>query len=89
MGYEGQSQNRQRPQSEDLWYDRGMADASDCRRISLRVRGWRVSEAKLGGEVQNVSVLVAVEVNQDGCREILGIAAGSREDKESWSIFLR
>ena len=42
-----------------------------------------------GGEVQNVSVLVAVGVNQDGCREILGVAEGSREDKESWSNFLR
>lgn len=27
-----------------------------------------------GGEVQNVSVLVAVGVNQDGYREILGVA---------------
>lgn len=42
-----------------------------------------------GGEVQNVSVLVAVGVNQDGYREILGVAEGSREDKESWSNFLR
>ena len=42
-----------------------------------------------GGEVQNVSVLVAVGVNQDGYREILGIAEGSRENKESWSNFLR
>ena len=41
-----------------------------------------------GGEVQNVSVLVAVGVNQDGCREILGVAEGSREE-ESWSNFLR
>ena len=42
-----------------------------------------------GGEVQNVSVLVAVGVNQDGYREILGVAEGSREDKVSWSNFLR
>ena len=42
-----------------------------------------------GGEVQNVSVLVAVDVNEEGYREILGIAEGSREDKESWSNFLR
>ena len=25
-----------------------------------------------GGEIQNVSVLVAIGVSQDGCREILG-----------------
>ncbi len=42
-----------------------------------------------GGEVQNVSVLVAVGVNTEGYREILGVAEGSREDKESWSNFLR
>ena len=41
-----------------------------------------------GGEVQNVSVLVAVGVNDEGYREILGVAEGSREDKESWSSFL-
>ena len=42
-----------------------------------------------GGEVQNVAVLVAVGVNEEGYREILGVAEGSREDKESWSNFLR
>lgn len=42
-----------------------------------------------GGEVQNVSVLVAVGVNEEGYREILGVAEGSREDRESWSNFLR
>lgn len=42
-----------------------------------------------GGEVQNVSVLVAVGVNEEGFREILGVAEGSREDKEAWSNFLR
>ena len=36
-----------------------------------------------GGEVQNVSVLVAIGVNSEGYREILGVAEGSREDKES------
>ena len=42
-----------------------------------------------GGEVQNVSVLVVVGVNDEGYREILGAAEGSCEDKESWSNFLR
>jgi putative transposase len=42
-----------------------------------------------GGEVENVSVLVAVGVNQEGFREILGVAEGGREDKESWRAFLR
>jgi len=42
-----------------------------------------------GGEVRNVSVLVAMAVNEDGYREILGVAEGLQEDKESWLGFLR
>ena len=42
-----------------------------------------------GRFLSNVSVLVAVGVNDEGYREILGIAEGSREDKESWINFLR
>ncbi len=42
-----------------------------------------------GGEVRNVSVLVAIGVNQDGFRDILGVAEGTKEDAESWRSFLR
>ncbi|MEO0811215.1 MAG: IS256 family transposase [Myxococcota bacterium] len=42
-----------------------------------------------GGEVRNVSVLVAVGVAEDGFREILGVAEGAKEDREGWSNFLR
>jgi len=42
-----------------------------------------------GGEVKNVSVLVAIGVNSDGFREIIGVAEGSKEDKASWNGFLR
>jgi len=42
-----------------------------------------------GGEVQNVSVLVAIGVSTSGFREILGVAEGSREDTESWRQFFR
>lgn len=42
-----------------------------------------------GGEVRNVSVLVAIGVNSDGYREILAVAEGAREDEESWLKFLR
>jgi transposase-like protein len=42
-----------------------------------------------GGEVQNISVLVAVGVNDQGYREVLGVCEGGREDAESWSSFLR
>jgi putative transposase len=42
-----------------------------------------------GGEIRNVSILVAIGVNGDGFRDILGVAEGSKEDKESWLGFLR
>jgi putative transposase len=42
-----------------------------------------------GGEVRNISILVAIGVNYDGFREILGVAEGAKEDKESWQNFLR
>jgi transposase-like protein len=42
-----------------------------------------------GGEVRNVAVLVAVGVNADGFREVLGVMEGAKEDKESWQGFLR
>ena len=40
-----------------------------------------------GGEIQNVSVLVAIGVSREGYREILGAAEGMKEDRESWKNF--
>src|ERR1700733_3333343 len=45
-------------------------------------RGW-------GGEVKNVSVLVAIGVAQTGYRQILAVSEGAKEDKTSWTAFLR
>jgi transposase-like protein len=42
-----------------------------------------------GGEVKNVSVLVAIGVSQTGFREILAVSEGAKEDKASWTQFLR
>ncbi len=42
-----------------------------------------------GGEVRNLAVLVAVGVNAQGYREVLGVMEGAKEDKDSWSAFLR
>jgi putative transposase len=41
------------------------------------------------GEVRNVSLLVAIGVNADGYRDILGICEGAKEDKAGWSSFLK
>lgn len=42
-----------------------------------------------GGEVKNVAVLVAVGVDQDGYRQVLGVCEGAKEDAASWRNFLR
>jgi len=42
-----------------------------------------------GGEVKNVAVLVAVGVDAEGYREVLGVVEGAKEDAESWRGFLR
>lgn len=34
-----------------------------------------------------MSILVAIGVNQDGCREIIGAAEGMKENRESWKEF--
>lgn len=42
-----------------------------------------------GGEIRNVSVLVAIGVTSGGYRKILGVVEGAKEDKAGWSGFLR
>lgn len=39
------------------------------------------------GEIQDVSILAAIGVSQDECREILGAVEGMKEDSESWRSF--
>ena len=40
-----------------------------------------------GDEIQNVSVLIAIGVTEDGYREIIGAAEGMKEDHESRKSF--
>ncbi len=41
-----------------------------------------------GGSYENVSILVAMAVNEEGHREVIGAAEGIKEDRESWMNFL-
>ena len=47
------------------------------------------AQAHWAGEVRNVSLLVAIGVNHEGYREILGICEGAKEVKAGWSSFLK
>ncbi|MEA4971438.1 MAG: IS256 family transposase, partial [Candidatus Pelethousia sp.] len=42
-----------------------------------------------GGEFENVSILVAIAVNEYGYREVIGAAEGMKEDKASWVNFFQ
>lgn len=42
-----------------------------------------------GGEFENVSILVALGVNEYGYREVIGAAEGMKEDKASWRSFFQ
>lgn len=48
-----------------------------------------VLSMRFGEEAENVSLLVAVSVNERGYREVLGVMEGCREDKASWTEFMR
>lgn len=41
-----------------------------------------------GGAYESVAVLVAIGVNSDGYREVIGVAEGYRESEDSWREFL-
>jgi transposase-like protein len=68
----------------ELWRNRALAVSYPYVYVDGIVlkRSW-------GGEVRNISILVAIGVNEDGYREVLGVSEGAKEDKESWNEFLR
>jgi transposase-like protein len=41
------------------------------------------------GEVKNIAVLIAVGVDRQGYRQVLGVCEGAKEDTQSWRQFLR
>jgi putative transposase len=46
-------------------------------------------KSRQGGRIVNVAVIVAVGVNTDGRREVLGVATGASEAEVFWTGFLR
>ena len=52
-------------------------------------RGEIRTQRNRGGEYENVSVLVAIGVNEEGYREVIGAAEGMKEVAEGWRNFLK
>jgi len=42
-----------------------------------------------GGEYENIAILIAIGVNEDGYREVIGAMEGMKEDKASWTEFFK
>ena len=65
------------------WRSRPLACAYPCVFIDgiYLKRAW-------GGSFENVAVMVAIGVNDDGCREVIGAAEGFTESAECWRDFL-
>ncbi len=77
------SLNEQAFESIEKWRSRPLTRAYPCvcaDGIYLK-RSW-------GGSCENAAVMVAIGVNDDGCREIVGAAEGFTESAECWRVFL-
>lgn len=89
-GHAGELGHRKPAEPAHLRADRGLAAAPDHRDLYPYVYLDGVSlKRSWGGEVRNVSVLIAIGVGTDGFRHILGVAEGEKEDLEGWRGFLR
>jgi Transposase, Mutator family len=88
VGYAGEPRHGVQPQQEDLRPDRSLAEPADRGEQPYLYLDGIVLKRTWAGEVRNVSLLVAISVNADGYRQILGIVEGAKEDKAGWSAFL-
>jgi transposase-like protein len=75
------------------------------KKIYPRIEAWRTRRLKddypyvyvdgtvikrnWGGEVENISILIAIGVNSEGYREIIGCELGMKEDQASWEAFFK
>ena len=57
-------------------------------RIPVRLHRRHLPQAQLGGSYEKVAVMVAIGVNGDGYREVIGCAEGFTESKECWRDLL-
>ena len=88
LGLERLRRDRLEPQREGVRVGRGAAEPPTRARLPLRLRRRDIPEASWGGAYENVAVMVAIGVNDDGYREVIGAAEGLTESSECWRDFL-
>ena len=90
LGQQGVRFYHQRTEQESLCQYRSLEKPpASGRQVPLCVCGRIYLKRNWGGEYENVAVLVAIAVNEDGYREVLGAAEGMKEDKASWVNFFQ
>ena len=79
-------------EQESVCPHRGLAEPPSARwALSVCLSMWMGSICAVTGaeSLKNVAILVAIAVNEDGYREVLGAAEGMKEDKASWVSFFQ
>lgn len=79
MGQSGICIDHQRLESKSIYSHRRMTKSRAFREISICLCGWNLPQRQLGA-YENVSILVAIGVDEDGYREVLAAAEGMKED---------
>ena len=82
---QGLARHHQRAEQESLRPYRGLAQPPLAgQAVSVCLCGRHLPVPQPERIVRNVMILMAIAVNEDGFREVLGAAVGMKEDKASW-----
>jgi putative transposase len=57
--------------------------------VALPLARRHLLKVREGGRIVSRAVIIAVAVNEDGKREVLGVATGPSEAETFWTEFLR
>lgn len=82
---QGLARHHQRAEQESLRPYRGLAQPPLAgQAVSVCLCGRHLPVPQPERIVRNVVILMAIAVNEDGFREVLGAAVGMKKDKASW-----
>ena len=90
VGQQGLACHHQWAKQEGLRPYRGLVESPFAgRALSVRLRGRHLPAPQPGRRVRKCCCFVAIAVNEDGFREVLGTAEGMKENKAGWVSFFQ
>src|SRR5690606_41509516 len=90
VGHEGHAQRRgPRAVRGGRWPAEGPPRAADRRGLAYLWIDATYRKVRRGGRIVSVAAIMAVGVNADGRREVLGMEIGTSEAEAIWTEFLR